>query len=111
MRGDGRIFKRGETWWMSFYVDGREHRESCKTTDEAKATKTLRAKLKEIHAHELDPTKPFLGQRDRKRTVADLLDSLKADFQIRGIASPQNLGKPQTRPRIFRDVPCNGSYL
>ena len=81
MRGDGRIFKRGETWWMSFYVDGREHRESSKTSDEAKASKILRAKLKEVHVHELDPTKPFLAQRDRKRRVADLLDSLKTDFR------------------------------
>jgi hypothetical protein len=36
MRGDGRIFKRGKTWWMSFYVDGREQRESTKTNDERK---------------------------------------------------------------------------
>lgn len=91
MRGDGRIFKRGKTWWMSFYVDGREQRESTKTNDEEKARKTLRAKLKEVHAHELDPTKPFLTQRHRKRSIADLLDALKSDFEIRGIASKQNL--------------------
>jgi integrase len=91
MRGDGRIFKRGKTWWMSFYVDGREQRESTKTNDEDKARKILRAKLKEVHAHELDPTKPFLTQRHRKRSIADLLDALKADFGIRGIASKQNL--------------------
>lgn len=91
MRGDGRIFKRGETWWISFYVDAREQRESAKTNDEDRALKTLRAKLKEVHAHELDPAKPFLTQRHRKRTIADLLDALKADFEIRGIASKQNL--------------------
>jgi integrase len=90
MRGDGRIFKRGETWWMSFYVDGREQRESAKTNAE-KARKTLRAKLKEVHAHELDPTRPFLTQRHRRRTIGDLLDALKSDFEIRGIASKQNL--------------------
>ncbi len=55
MRGDGRVFKRGEKWWISFYVDGREQRESAKTNDEEKARKYLRAKLKEVHAHELDP--------------------------------------------------------
>jgi hypothetical protein len=42
-------------------------------------------------AHELDPTKPFLTQRHRKRSIADLLDALKSDFEIRGIASKQNL--------------------
>src|SRR5471030_2558720 len=91
MRGDGRIFKRGATWWMSFYVDGHEQRESTKTKDEEKARKTLRAKLKEVHAHELDPTRPFLTRRHRKRTIADLLNELKSDFEIRGIASKQNL--------------------
>ncbi len=91
MRGDGRIFKRGEHWWVSFYVDGREQRETARTTDEAKAQKYLRAKLKEVHAHELDPGKPFITQRDRRRTIADLMDALKADFKIRGIDSQQNL--------------------
>lgn len=89
MRGDGRIFKRGETWWVAFYVDGREQRESAKTKDEAAAQKYLHRKLKEVHAHELDPAKPFLSQRDRKRTVADLMDALKADFEIRGKWNPQ----------------------
>jgi integrase len=91
MRGDGRIFKRGETWWVSFYVDGKEQRETAKTGDESRAEKYLRAKLKEVHAHELDPTKPFMTQRARRRTIADLMDALKADFEIRRIASVPNL--------------------
>jgi integrase len=91
MRGDGMIYQRGSTWWLAFYVDGKLQRESAKTSDEEKARKVLRAKLKEVHAHELDPTKPFITQRDRRRTVADLLDALKADFEIRGIASKQAL--------------------
>jgi integrase len=89
MRGDGRIFTRGERWWVAFYVDGREQRESAKTKDEGTALKYLRKKLKEIHAHELDPSKPFLTQRDRKRTITDLIDALKADFEIRGKWNPQ----------------------
>lgn len=89
MRGDGRIFKRGDRWWVAFYVDGREQRQSAKTNDEGTALKYLRNKLKEVHAHELDPTKPFLTQRDRKRTIADLMDALKADFEIRGKWNPQ----------------------
>jgi integrase len=89
MRGDGRIFKRGDTWWIAFYVDGREQRESAKTNSEEMAHKYLRKKLKEVHAHELDPAKPFITQRDRKRTVADLMDALKTDFEIRGKWNPQ----------------------
>ena len=89
MRGDGRIFKRSERWWVAFYVDGREQRESAKTSDEGTANKYLRNKLKEVHAHELDASKPFITQRARKRTVADLMDALKADFEIRGKWNPQ----------------------
>src|SRR4051794_8632695 len=89
MRGDGRIFKRGDKWWVAFYVDGREQRESAKTRNEEAAQKYLRKKLKEVHAHELDPAKPFLTQRHRKRTVGDLIEALKADFEIRGKWNPQ----------------------
>jgi integrase len=89
MRGDGRIFKRGGTWWIAFYVDGREQRESAKTSSEEVAQKYLRRKLKEVHAHELDPAKPFITQRDRKRTIADLMDGLRADFEIREKWNPQ----------------------
>ena len=89
MRGDGRIFKRGGTWWIAFYVDGREQRESAKTDNEGAAQKYLHKKLKEVHAHELDPAKPFITQRERKRTVADLMDALKGDFEIRGKWNPQ----------------------
>lgn len=89
MRGDGRKFLRGEKWWIAVYVDGREHRESAKTCDEKTAEKYLQKKLKEVHAHELDPTKPFLTQRDRKRTINGLMEGLKKDYEIRGKWSPQ----------------------
>ena len=104
MRGDGRTFKRGETWWVAFYVDGREQRESAKTKDEATAEKYLRRKLKEVHAHELDPAKPFLSQRDRKRTVSNLLDALKADFEIRGKWNPQARTNVQHARSAFGNI-------
>ncbi len=90
-RGDGRLLLRGKTWWMQFYVDGRQHRESTKAADRERAEKVLRARLKEVHAHELDPTRSFVSQHDRRRTVADLMDALKTDFEIRGMDSRQNL--------------------
>jgi Phage integrase family len=90
-RGDGRIFPRGRTLWCGFSVDGVEHRESTKTNDPVKAKKYLRARLKEVHAHELDPTKLFISQRDRRRTIDELLGALKADFTLRRKDSAQNL--------------------
>ena len=88
--GTGSKYLRGSTWWIAFHVDGKLHREGTKTADEQKAEKILQKRLKEVHAHEVTGSL-FLAQRDRKRTVADLLDALKKDFQIRGIDSAQNL--------------------
>jgi integrase len=72
-------------------VDGREQRESAKTADEAQARKYLQKCLKKVHAHEEDPSKPFLTQHDRRRTIADLMNALETNFKLRGKASPQNL--------------------
>jgi integrase len=90
-RGDGSIYKRGRTWWIAFHLNSHLQRESAKTEDEQKALKILRARLKEVHAHELDPSKPFITQRDRRRTISDLLGALENDFKIRGVASKQAL--------------------
>ena len=84
MRGDGNLYKRGETWWCAFYVDGKQQRESAKTNDEETAKKYLRRRLKEVHAHECNPAERFLTQRDRRRTIADLIDALKKDLELRG---------------------------
>jgi integrase len=89
MRGDGSLYLRGSTYWICIYVDGKQQRESAKTGDEATALKYLRNRLKEVHAHELDPSKPFITQRNRRRTISDLMDALKADLEIRNKWNPQ----------------------
>lgn len=91
LRGDGRVFARGGNWWIAFYVDGREQRESAKTTDRERAEKYLRGRLKEVHAHEIDISKPFVTRHDKLRSIADLMDALKIDFEIREKNSRQNL--------------------
>jgi integrase len=91
MRGDGRVFLRGSTWWAAFYVDSRQQRESTKKTDREQAEKYLHKRLKEVHAHELDASRQFVSQHDKRRTVAELMDALKTDFEIRGKNSRQNL--------------------
>ena len=91
MRGDGRVFLRGNTWWDDFYIDGRQQRESTKKTDREQAEKYLHKRMKEVHAHELDASRQFVSQHDKRRTVAELMDALKTDFEIRGKNSRQNL--------------------
>jgi hypothetical protein len=45
MRGDGRIFRRGRIWWVAYSRNGREHRESSRSTDEDVAARLLRKRL------------------------------------------------------------------
>jgi integrase len=95
MRRDGRLFLRGSTWWIAIYVDGRQVRESTKTTDRKEAEKYWRKRRKEKEDHEEDSSKKFTRPHDRKRTIAELMDGLKTKFQLKGKASRQNLSNIQ----------------
>ena len=103
-RGDGRIFLRGKTFWCAFSINGREHRESCKTADAKAAEKYLRGCIKRVHVHEANPEVPFITSRDRRRTVGDLMDALKINFELRGKASLQNLSNIRRIKKDFGDT-------
>jgi integrase len=103
-RGDGRIFLRGKTFWCAFSVNGREHRESTKTADAKAAEKYLRSCIKRVHVHEANPEVPFITSRDRRRTVGDLMDALKVNFELRGKASLQNLSNIRRIKKDFGDT-------
>ena len=100
-RGHGHLYKRGELWWISVRVDSRQERESTGLTDEKAAEKYLWNRLKQVHAHELDPAKPFLAQRSRRKTVGDLLDALRSDLEIRQKWSPQAKSTAERVRRAF----------
>jgi len=103
-RGDGRTFLRGSVYWCAFYVDGKEHRESCETDNPKKAEKFLRDRLKAVHVHQADRSKPFITVGDRKRTIADLMDALKTNFELREKDSPQNLPNIKRVKDDFGDI-------
>jgi hypothetical protein len=102
MRGDGRLFLRGHRWWLAFYKDGKEMRESTGTDDAKQAEKYQQRRLKELAAHEL-ADKPFLTASDRRRTVGDLLDALQAHYAARDMASEQTLSTIRIVRRHFGD--------
>lgn len=99
-RGDGYIFKRGNVFWVSFYVAGQEQRESCHTDDPHKAEKYLKDRLDERGASRRG-SEAFSTAKMAKQTVGDLLDSLKSDFELRGKLSPQNLCCVNTAKKAF----------
>lgn len=83
MRGDGRIFQyrnpdgtlKSSKWWISYYVNGIEKRESAGTEKQAK--KLLTKRLGEAAAGVLvDP-------EEKRLTVDGLLDSYIADLKAR----------------------------
>ena len=43
--GEGRIFRRGQIWWIAYCRSGKEYRESSRSTDEQLAREQLRARL------------------------------------------------------------------
>lgn len=90
MRGDGRIFQRRQIWQISYYVDGREHRESSGSTDREVAERLLKKRLREKAVHE-DVGKPFVGPEQKRVRVSKLLDALKRDCELRGLRSISRL--------------------
>jgi integrase len=82
MRGDGRLFKRGETFWVAYSLDGIEHRESCKTTDQKEAEKFFQDVRNKVGADREGARKMETPQAKRL-TVAKLLATLRADLELR----------------------------
>ena len=90
MRGDGRIYLRGQVYWVCYYLRGQQFRESADTSDPKQAGKFLKARLREIGA-DLLGARQFVTPKASRLTIAELVEALKADFQLRGKASPQNV--------------------
>lgn len=99
MRGEGRIFRRkGSPYcWAAYYRNGKEIRESTRTTDEGKARRFLKKKLDELAA-EREAGKPFLTPAARRITVDALLDALEADCRL------QDKGDPRFHLRAVRET-------
>lgn len=84
MRGDGRIYKRpgSSLWWCQYSLRGKVYRQSTEETDEGKALKFLRHKLKEVHADQIG-AKTFIGPQQQRIKVDELLDGLECDYKLR----------------------------
>lgn len=98
MKGDGRIFKRAgsSSLWISYCHRGKEIRESvdkylrangvARPATDNDALKLLKLRLKHIGAESLG-LKPFVGPRQDRVLVNELLDALEADLKLRQVRS------------------------
>jgi len=99
VRGDGFIYLRGPIYWIGHYVNGKLHRESAKTADRDEALKHLRKCVKNAARAE-GAGVAYLTSKGRKRTIGELVEALRKDFELRGKASPPTLSNLR---RIDRD--------
>ncbi len=80
MRGDGRVYQRGNTWWIEFWHRGKQFRESGGPS-EKKARIKLKARMKEILGDR------FVGLKEERLTVAELLGNLILHLETKGARS------------------------
>jgi integrase len=96
MRGEGRIYQRGDVLWIAYYAPcdgtrhepvapcGRSHEErepAGRSEKEARALLKQRRQALAVHRAGL---RPFQGPRQEKVTLAELLDGLEKDHEVRG---------------------------
>jgi integrase len=85
-RGNGRVFLRGNIWWVSYCWRGKEQRESSKSTRPVDAERLLGPRLREIgRGRTVSPT------AEARVTVGELLDALLVHYKNEGRRSTATL--------------------
>ena len=79
MRGDGRVFRRGQVWWIAYYRNSRECRESSKSRQRKDAVRLLRQRIGEVaednvHVHML--------RQKRSIKMSDLFDLAEHHYEL-----------------------------
>ena len=90
MRGDGRVFQRQSIWWIAYYDQGKERRESSGSRQRKEAVRLLRQRVGEIAA---GATHAAIRKRARSRklTMEDLFDLAERHYLLGNHTSPANL--------------------
>ena len=91
-RGEGRIYQRGPIWWIGYYHNGREYRESAKSSQRRDAVKLLRTRLAQMQNGKHYP-------EAAKVTFANLEALLRANYALNGRRSERRMGQGVTHLR------------
>src|SRR5437016_297782 len=73
-RGTGRIFQRGSTWWIQYYVHGQQIRVSAETTNPKRAARFLRKRIGEVEAG--------IHKDTRRLTYEELREAYYQDYAV-----------------------------
>lgn len=79
--GLGRIFRRGQVYWIAYYRYGTEHRESTHSANENDAVKLLKKRYGEI------ASRRFVGPQEERVMFEDLVRGIEQDYKVRGLRS------------------------
>jgi integrase len=119
-RGEGRVFDRNGVLWIAYMLLGKEQRESAApeiakvaarkrrelTQDEAEevADRFLDERRREV-ANDSEGIKAFVGPKQDKITVGQLLDALESDLRLRELKSlAKTLGHLRIVRQYFGDM-------
>ncbi len=101
-RGTGRVFRRGQIFWVAYYGPDPRHPshrkryfESTGSTDRRDAERLLRQRLHEIHGDQ------FVGPQQERVTVAELLKQYQTHRELNGVKSPDKFRSHLKRVEEF----------
>ena len=97
VRGTGRLYQRGGTWWVQFRHMGRLYRESSGSSRQSKAVKLLNRRLGEIGQGRL------VGPDVERTSFEDLAEMLFDDYRVNGRKSLDRAERSVKHLRGFFD--------
>ena len=108
MRGDGRVFQRGQIWWVAYYQGGREYRESSKSRERKEAVRLLRQRVGEIAAGTIQRRPVYRRAGTRTVTMHDLFDLLEHHYELNNHINATNSSCLQRLRRRFAGYTVQG---
>jgi integrase len=93
--GTGRVFQRGDVWWIDYSYRGTRHRESSESTKKKDATNLLKKRLGEMGSGK------FIGQDAERVTLDDLAQMIVDDYAVNARKSAHNINAALGYLRAF----------
>ena len=90
MKGEGRVYRRDRIWWVAYYQDGREQRESSGSRERRVAVKLLRRRVGEVAADTASEVSGSRRPRKRAVTMLELFDLLEQHYVLNNRNSRSN---------------------
>ena len=74
--GSGTVYKRGKTWWLSYYANGKHICESSHQKDKGEAGRQLRERIGKIAEG------TYVGPRADRVTFEEMAEDMLNDYRI-----------------------------